>query len=143
MSSLWKGVYDKMRNLMFRAWDKEKKKWIDGAYGFHILGEAMLIGGLFHDYSIEDLNNIIIEQFTGLLDKNGKEIYEGDIVEYFQYSQVCSKCAHRDKNVNEVKFNALGVTLSSYRIIDPQSDITEIEIIGNVHTHPELLSERK
>ncbi len=79
------------------------------------------------------------EQYTGLLDKEGVEIYEGDIVEYFQFSPCCSKCANRDKRTNEIKFNSLGVTLSSYRVIDPTSDISELEVIGNIHQHPELM----
>lgn len=70
------------RQLKFRAYDVVKGKWIDGGYGFHILGEAMLLGGLFCDYGILELNNIRITQFTGILDRNGKDVYEGDIVRH-------------------------------------------------------------
>lgn len=74
-----------MRELKFRAWDKVKRQWIEGGYGFHILGEANLHGGLFSDYPVLELNNIEITQFTGIVDRNGREVYEGDVVKHHRY----------------------------------------------------------
>ena len=129
-----------MKNLMFRAWDNAKKKWIDGAYGFHILGESMLIGGLFQDYKILDLNNIIIEQFTGLLDKNGKEIYKGDIV------HIWSDFYKKNMPIAEVYWNNTG---AKFDIKEPNGLYNDwlsnshqqgwfIEVIGNIHEHKNL-----
>ena len=74
-----------MRELKFRAYDKQKGCWIEGGYGFHILGEALLLGGLFSDYGVMELNNIVITQFTGIQDMDGEDVYEGDIVQHFKY----------------------------------------------------------
>lgn len=69
----------KQRTLKFRAWDAKKKIFHPDFVGFHIIGEVTAFG-LLNQYCLEDYNSLIITQFTGLVDKNGKDIYEGDLV---------------------------------------------------------------
>ena len=129
-----------MREVKFRRWIKtDANKW-EMEYDFYCIGDCD--GELNINEELAGDGETFYMQFTGLKDKNGRKIYEGDIIQYFQFSQICSKCAHRDKIVNEVKFNSLGATLSSFRIIDPQSNISEIEIIGNIHQNSGLLENK-
>lgn len=114
------------RELKFRAWDKAEKKWIDGAYGFHILGENMILSGMFQERTWDQLNAVEITQFTGLLDRQDSEIWEADIVEPGQ--DVCWK-------TGEVRYDHGAFRVHAFLLCQ----LSRCHVVGNLYENPELL----
>lgn len=116
-----------MRDIKFRAWDSKEKNFI--YFG--------IIQGLLSECDSQYIHNYVhlgsIEQFTGLKDKNGKEIYEGDtyLINIGEGAQSTDSIAWSEFRAGFVGKTPNGET---YPIT-----MCEIEIIGNIHENPELL----
>ena len=128
-----------MREIKFRAWDTELDKWYAPTYEAYrgqlwellvsFKGDlvAHTITGMTHESMFPD--RYILMQYTGLKDKNGKEIYEGDILKW--------DASEWGTEYNEAVKWDFGL-LASREHDWPQF----CEIIGNIYENPELLKEK-
>lgn len=135
-----------MRQLKFRTWHTELGRYLkdnefyinpDGSvYSvFESYDNKIRKTDYIENFSRDDFDEgyIIVEQCTGLKDKNGKEIYEGDIVEYDWY-------VRNDKSYGvkeQVVFDDMGARLGNDRI----RNCSNVEVIGNIHENDNLLGE--
>lgn len=119
--------------LRFRAWDVEFKEMVQvDALDF----EEQIIKATYKNGNVvkEDLKNYILMQSTGLTDKNGKEIFEGDVVKM-------AKNVYSEPTCYEVVRHRGG----AYRLDSKQYGCelwlrhTDCEIAGNIYENPELL----
>lgn len=128
-----------MREIKFRAWDTKRNRWYASAFGPF-------------DWEYEDTDwnggekpsftqtrypdGIELMQYTGLKDRNGKEVYEGDIIS-----------SHFEKTNQYEAYTEVGVVnITPYRteIEDRKhgkynSFYSHSEVIGNIYENPELL----
>lgn len=88
--------------------------------------------------------DVEIELSTGLKDKNGKEIFEGDIVTFMveRFNNVTLGFESEDLHTAVVEWNQDDVCFSFMERDAPFSVRYEAEVIGNIHQNPELLEEK-
>lgn len=124
-----------MREAKFRQWISRYKRM---HYGIGIVKDGHWAGPPSVTFSVDP-----IMQFTGLLDRNGKEIYEGDIIKYHYFyfadgseiekEYVCS-VKYDDSFAN---FDAMDKEGFAHFLGNASDD--GIEVIGNIYENPELL----
>ena len=127
------------REIKFRVWDKSEKEWTVFAptLGRYCNNNIFEFVG-----SKQQRETHIIQQYTGLKDVNGKEIYEGDIV-YTDDKEIgnvyfdINTCAYRIKTLH------LSLPIVTCRVIEDASPIwfqVAKEVIGNILENPDLIS---
>jgi uncharacterized phage protein (TIGR01671 family) len=125
-----------MREIKFRAWNSEKKTMrihdVVVCNGKQVI-PVQTSGNDYWDATWEECENILM-QSTGLKDKNGVEIYEGDIVKYNLSFPVGEIVFNRDRFTPIYDRSSYDEwELDFWRISD------KCEVIGNVYETPELL----
>jgi len=130
------------REIKFRAWDIESKKIIYKVSVF----ESCAFKNNKHLPVKNGDRNYIIEQFTGLTDKNSFEIYEGDIVKLSFTEHYSNECVTVDEDTvitGKIIFENGGYFInekdSTWFYLYDMTDCADIEVIGNIHENPELL----
>lgn len=129
------------REIKFRAWDTDFQKMVSVNNAKFANGTLIGAKGVNWD------SKVIVMQFTGLLDKNGKEIYEGDVVKderYVHEVRFGTACIDAS-DYEEFCVETIGFYLTHYlgnpKEFDGMSSGSELEIIGNIYEHGYLLKE--
>lgn len=124
-----------MRKIKFRAWDKEKRKIV--YFGLF----SILVDGIENsEYWIKQykngLRNLEIMQCTGLKDKNGKEIFERDIIQH--QNEEADNSPYIVPDITPENFEELLSIGDSEWEID-KNQYSNIEIIGNIYENKDLI----
>jgi uncharacterized phage protein (TIGR01671 family) len=131
-----------MRDILFRGKRIDNGEWVEGWYSLDENGKTNIIlsDGMYAGYWAE-VDPATIGQYTGLTDKNGVKVFEGDILDWdgykFKKQPVVTFGLH--------KVECCGCCYNYHRLIGFDLGISDIgdtdncEVIGNIHDNPELL----
>lgn len=140
-----------MREILFRGKRTDSCEWAYGAPTKDNHGEMVMVKSTFEcdEYNCRGANCLYVDentvgQYTGLTDKNGTKIFEGDIIKY--------------KNTDGIKFNGVALTVIGKVVYNEKNasfaisgkdeigakhydyfPIKNIEVIGNIFDNPEIL----
>ena len=124
-----------MREIKFRAWDKENEKMMKVS-SLHLENKEISVkeNGTFRLFRMQDLM-----QFTGVKDKNGKEIYENDLISCNKYKNIVVFFENGCFKVKYSKNDTTNVTCT----LDTFLEKYKCKISGNVYENKNLLEENK
>lgn len=134
-----------MREILFRGKRTDNGQWVEGSLRIDYLTNKLNQGSYLmfisnqnrysFDFDSVQVQSESVGQFTGLLDKNGKKIFEGDIVEGITFSG-------KKYFLSEIKF-INGFFKTVVKGWETKSSVgswcIDLYVIGNIHDNPELL----
>mgnify|MGYP000855595869 CR=1 FL=1 len=147
------------REILFRGKDKATNQWVYGDYTHNEGLNCHYISRNVNNTSrkAREVNPDTIGQYTGLKDKNGKKIFEGDIlrfkvpdgtirhfvVEWASEDRILRPLSNFVPDGNPIRISGWCFNWNGYRlypsVIDGVPDNEVMEIVGNIHDNPELM----
>lgn len=118
-----------MDRFKFRVWDIRRKLYITN-------GTIDMRNGIFATLGFEEVKKFILEQCTGLKDKNGNLIYEGDLLQFKNNGAIYII------KYKPYKSCAFCCCAGNYCFTLKDDSSSYVEIIGNIHENPELLENK-
>lgn len=126
-----------MREIKFRVWCKNKNEWEKDYMSLSQTGQLI---DVFKNKPVSHENHII-QMHTGLKDKNGKEIYEGDIFIINKDDDEWYDTVIWDSRLARFELNHFRSPVTDISLLDARK-YKNCEIIGNIYENPELLEEQ-
>ena len=142
-----------MRTIKFKGKSVDSSKWIEGYY-YEECDNTYIIKDRQKDSMLNRNEAVLIDpdtvcQFTGLLDKNGKEIYDGDVLRSDKYPYSCIEIEERDNYFGVIEWNENEAAFYIVTIKNPKSsvkgisdgisdylsksELQDFEVIGNIN----------
>lgn len=143
-----------MRTIKFKAKRKGKEQWVSGDLAHSLDGNLNILGFVEEEGKIgftgaHQIDPTTVCQFTGFLDKNGKEIYEGDVLRSDTYPFSCIEDDEYDNYYGTIEWSEEEASFYIMAIKNPKSSVRGIsdtisdtisqkamqdfEVIGNIH----------
>ena len=122
-----------MRQIKFRGKRNDQDEWVFGDLIEENGGDTYIVQANIIQWKQFEVDPDTVSQFTGLTDKNGTEIYEGDVVQYEKVRIDWSKTIRTIEKF-EIEYN----DCANYN----QDEASKLEIIGNIHDNPSLLTKK-
>jgi len=129
-----------MKDIKFRAWDNTNKR-MSAVAGLHFFNGGIDINVFADEDEWAEEPDLILMQYTGLKDKNGKEIYDGDIVNFKSYRKTA--------NIGEVVYidSLASFAVKYWLVLDYLHELFSVhlykdslEVIGNIYENSELVN---
>lgn len=134
-----------MRDIEFRGKQTDNGEWVYGVPTKDGRGEMVMVENIFEceEYNCRGANCLYVDentvgQYTGLKDKNGTKIFEGDIVKRFLLGKMYIFQIGYDNGLASFIGQA-GIKFTTFDYDSAEFASAEFEVVGNIYDNPELL----
>ena len=134
-----------MREIKFRAWDEERKKYcIDREWvEYYHYGDGLMKAKNYRRGPNQNQSqDLLIEQYTGLKDGNGQEVFEGDVIKMIALHNDHHQKGAVDYASIYFSHGQFCIALDGHKIGTPLFNVklsSSVEVIGNIHENGDLL----